>query len=179
MLMRSFSHENESIINGRGEGEGCWNSSDNMQRIERWFRGGRQVTAAFWGKKHCKLEAKGAHFSAQAVHFSHQCLLLFPASCQRHWCRHYPSSIAVIMLLANAWLKDLICKLSVQHLPTSSNALSLFSVPLTALDSEMFCHGQQPMKLRETNPFAFYSVSGWRCNCTSRCIIQEESMARI
>lgn len=104
-----------------------------------------------FGRKHCKLEAKGAHFSAQAVHFSHQCLLLFPACCQRHWCRHYPSSTAVIMLLANAWLKDLIYKLSVQHLQTSSNTLSLFSVSLTALESEMFCHGQQPMKCGETS----------------------------
>ncbi len=104
-----------------------------------------------FGRKHCKLEAKGAHFSAQAVHFSHQCLLLFPASCQRHWCRHYPSSTVVIMLLANAWLKDLICKLSVQHLQTSSNTLSLLPVSLMALESEMFCHGQQPMKCRETS----------------------------
>lgn len=110
---------------------------------------------AWWqlhfGRKHYKLKAKRAHFSAQAVYFSHQCLLLFPASCQRHWCRHYPSSTVVIMLLAKAWLKDLICKLSVQHLPTSSSALSWFSAPQTALESEMFCHGRQPMKCRETS----------------------------
>lgn len=102
-------------------------------------------------RKHCKLEAKRAHFSAQAVHFSHQCLLWFPASCQRHWCRHYPSSTVVIMLLANAWLKDLICKLSVQHLPTSSSALRLLSFSLMALEAKLFCHGQQPMKCRETS----------------------------
>lgn len=111
-LMRSFSDENESIINGWGEGEGCCSSSDNTQRLERRLRHGRGrlVTAAFWEKGRCKWEAKGARFSPQAVHFSHQCLLLFLASCQRHWCRLYPSSTAVIMLLATAWLKDLICK---------------------------------------------------------------------
>lgn len=56
------------------------------QIICRGLRGSnkRLVTAAFWGQKHCKLEAKGAHFNAQAVHFSHQCLLLFLAHCQRH-----------------------------------------------------------------------------------------------
>lgn len=123
-----------------GEAEGC---CVTPQIICRGLRDSSGAAIRGWwkqhfGRKHCKLEAKGAHFSAQAVHFSHQCLLLFPASCQRHWCRHYPSSTAVIMLLANAWLKDLICKLSVQHLPTSSNALSLFSVSLTALEYEMF-----------------------------------------
>lgn len=151
--MRSFSAENESIMveGGKGGGGGWCGSSDNMQR-----RFSSRVAIGGWwqwhsGGKHCKWEAKGAHFSAQAVHFSHQCLLLFPASCQRHWCRHYPSSTVVIMLLANAWLKDLICKLSVQHLPTSSSALSLFSVPLTALESTVFCHGRQPMKCWETS----------------------------
>lgn len=129
-------------------------------------RGSRDCSGAairgWWqqnfGRKCCILKAKRAHFSAQAVHFSHQCLLLFPASCQRHWCRHYPSSTVVIMLLANAWLKDLICKLSVQHLPTSSSALSLFSVSLTALESEMFCHGQRPMKSRETSFCSLFRV---------------------
>lgn len=124
--------------------------------ICRGLGDGSQTAIRSWwqqhfGRKHCKLKAKRAHFSAQAVHFSHHCLLLFPASCQRHWCRHYPSSTVVIMLLASARLKDLICKFSVQHLPTSSSALSLFSVSLTAMASEMFCHRQRPMKCRETS----------------------------
>lgn len=135
--------------------EGKGRAAVTPQIICRCLKEGSGAAIRGWWKqhfrrKHCKLEANGAHFSAQAVHFSHQCLLLFLASCQRHWCRHYPSSTAVIMLLANAWLKDLIYKLSVQHLPTSSNALSPFSVSLTALESKMFCHGRQPMKCRET-----------------------------
>lgn len=174
--MRSFSDENESIIDGWGGGGGAV----APQIICRSLREGSEVAIRDWwqqhfGRKFCKLETKAAHFSTQTVHFSHQCLLLFPASCQRHWCRHYPSSIAVIMLLANAWLKDLICKLSVQHLPTSSSALSLFSVSLTALQSQCFVVDGSQWSA-EKHPFAFYSLSGWRCNCTSVCIIQEESM---
>lgn len=49
VLMRSLSDENESIINGCGEGKGSCGSSDNMQRLER---GGNEilVTAAFFGE---------------------------------------------------------------------------------------------------------------------------------
>lgn len=67
-LMRSFSDENESIING--EGEVCCNSSDNMQRLERRFRGGnkRPVTAAFW-EKTLQIRGKGSTFQCTGSSF--------------------------------------------------------------------------------------------------------------
>lgn len=126
--MGSFSKENLSITNGWGERKTAVHiKHQGLRRFKGCNK--RLVTGVFLRRrKNSKLEAKGAHFSAQAVHFSHHCLLLYSAHSQRHWCRHYPSSTAVIMLLASAWLKDLICKLSVQHLPTGPCTLRLFYV---------------------------------------------------
>ena len=127
------------------------------------------------GRKRCKLEAKGAHISTQAVHFSHQCLLLFPASCQRHWCRHYPP------LYSNYTASQCLIKRSnLQTLcSTSPNKFQCFKPLLCVSDGRVpnryVMDGSQWSAGK--HPFAFYSVSGWRCNCTSECIIQEESMA--
>lgn len=126
-LMRSFSDENESIINGWGDGEGGF--MHNMRGLERHFGGAIWVwwQQHFLRKKTCKLKAKRTRLQGTGSSFFKSVYLCSLQTAKHHWCKHHPSPTLVIMLLASAWLKDLICKLGVQHLPTSSSTLSLFS----------------------------------------------------